>query len=165
MSKVAHNRRTSFMNVPCKGYEKKELPALSHKSLCILFNKTAQEKCFWKVTKVTLVMKCLVCLVHDLIFVDNFETGKLFFLKIEPSNFKKWKITSIFIRENLCTEQMVFCYQNCSDLRWERIVLVIEKNFWNLRLKAENFQNFWDHLNNLFKQWKVRTIFGNRMLF
>ena len=39
-------------------------------------------------------------------------------------------------------------------------VLVIEKNFWNLRLNAENF---WDHLNNLFKQWKVRTIFGNRM--
>ena len=26
---------------------------------------------------------------------------------------------------------MVFCSQNCSDLLWERIVLVIEKNFWN----------------------------------
>ena len=60
--------------------------------------------------------------------------------------------------------KMVFCYQNCSDLLWEKIVLVIEKNFWNSRLKAENFQNFWDHLNNLFKQWKVRTIFGNIML-
>ena len=46
-----------------------------------------------------------------------------------------------------------------------KIVLVIEKDFWYSRLKAENFQNFWDHLNNLFKQWKVRTIFGNRMLF
>ena len=31
-------------------------------------------------------------------------------------------------------------------------VLVIEKNFWNSRLKAENLQNFWYHLNNLFKQ-------------
>ena len=41
---------------------------------------------------------------------------------------------------------------------------VTQKNFWNLRLKAENFQNFWDHLNNLFKQWIFRTIFGNRML-
>ena len=40
---------------------------------------------------------------------------------------------------------MVFCYQNCSDLLWEKIVLVIGKNFWNLRLKAENLQNFWDH--------------------
>ena len=61
--------------------------------------------------------------------------------------------------------EMVFCYQNCCDLLWEKIVLVIEKNFWNSRLKAENLQNFWDHLNNLFKQWNVRTISGNRMLF
>ena len=31
------------------------------------------------------------------------------------------------------------------DLLWEKIVLVIEKNFWNSRLKAKNLQNFWDH--------------------
>ena len=60
---------------------------------------------------------------------------------------------------------MVYCYQNCSDLLWEKIVLVIEKNFRNSRLKAKNLQKLWDHLNNLFKQWKVRTISGNRMLF
>ena len=41
--------------------------------------------------------------------------------------------------------EMVFCYHNCSDLLWEKIVLVNEKNFWNSRLKAENLQNFWDH--------------------
>ena len=52
-------------------------------------------------------------------------------------------------------EWYVFCYQNCSDLLWEKIVLVIEKNFWNSRQKAKNLQ----------EQWKVRTIFGNRMLF
>jgi hypothetical protein len=63
----------------------------------------------------------------------------------------------------LVFQEMVFCYQNWSDLLWEKIVLVIEKNSWNSRLKAENLQNFWDHSNNLFKQWKVRTIFGNRM--
>ena len=40
---------------------------------------------------------------------------------------------------------MVFCSQNSSDLLWEKIVLVMEKNFWNSRLKAENLQNFWDH--------------------
>ena len=40
---------------------------------------------------------------------------------------------------------MVFCYQNCSDLLWEKIVVVIKKNFWNSRLKAKNLQNFWDH--------------------
>ena len=52
--------------------------------------------------------------------------------------------------------KMVFCYRNCSS-DWEK------KN-WNSRLKAENLQNFWDHQNNLFKQWKLRTIFGNGML-
>ena len=40
---------------------------------------------------------------------------------------------------------LVFCYQNCSDLLWEKIVLVIEKNFWNSRLKVKNLQNFWNH--------------------
>ena len=40
---------------------------------------------------------------------------------------------------------MVFCYQNSFDLLWEKIVLVIEKKFWNSRLKAENLQTFWDH--------------------
>ena len=34
-------------------------------------------------------------------------------------------------------------YQNCSDLLWDKIVPVIEKNFWNSRLKAEHLQNFW----------------------
>ena len=46
-----------------------------------------------------------------------------------------------------------------------KIFLVIEKNLWNSRLKAENLQTFLDHLNNLFKLWRVRTISGNRMLF
>ena len=35
---------------------------------------------------------------------------------------------------------MVFCLQNCSDLLWEKNVLVSMKNFWNSRLKAENLQ-------------------------
>ena len=39
-------------------------------------------------------------------------------------------------------KKMVFCYQNCSDLLWEKIVPVIEKNLWNSRLKAKNLQKF-----------------------
>ena len=70
---------------------------------------------------------------------------------------KTWKIFS--------KVGMVFCYYNCSDLLWEKIVPVIEKFFWNSRPSASNLQNFWDHLNNLFKQWKVRTISGHRMIF
>ena len=61
--------------------------------------------------------------------------------------------------------EMVFRHQNCSNLLWEKNVLVTEKNFRNLRQKTENLQKFWDHQNNLFKQWKVRIIIGNRMLF
>ena len=137
-----------------------------------------------------------------------------------------------------CNQKMVFCYKNCSDLLWEKNVLVIEKFFldhynnlfkqWKVvrtifgkvwiflegqtiwkkyldwetykkvkngillpklfwptvrkkcssdweknlkleaegwRLKAQNVQKIWDHKNNLFKQWKFRTIFDNRMLF
>ena len=61
---------------------------------------------------------------------------------------------------------MVFCYQNCSDLLWEKNVLVIEKNFWNSRPKAKNLQNFWDHTRTIYSNVrKVRKIFGNRMLF
>ena len=37
--------------------------------------------------------------------------------------------------------------------------------FWNSRLKAENLQKFCDHQNNLFKQWKGRTILGNKCSF
>ena len=51
----------------------------------------------------------------------------------------------IFLCQAKYLGEMVFCYQNCTDLLWERIVLVIEKNFWNSRLKAENLQNFWGH--------------------
>ena len=46
--------------------------------------------------------------------------------------------------------EMVFCFQNCYDPFWEKNILVIEKNFWNSRLNAENLQNFWNHLDNLF---------------
>ena len=47
--------------------------------------------------------------------------------------------------------------------------ILLPKLFWptvrkNCSSDREN-ENFWDHLNNLFKQWKVRTISGNRMLF
>ena len=73
---------------------------------------------------------------------------------------KKWRqenaLSDTWLKKSL-TEKwnsvMVFCFQNCSDLQWDKIVLVIEKTFGNSRLKAEN------HWSNLFKQWKVRTIF------
>ena len=44
------------------------------------------------------------------------------------------------MQEVKCAKWMVFCYQNYSDSLWEEIVLVIEKNIWNSRQKAENLQ-------------------------
>ena len=38
------------------------------------------------------------------------------------------------IGELFFIKRMVFCYQNSSDLLWEKIVQVIENCFWNSRL-------------------------------
>ena len=40
-----------------------------------------------------------------------------------------------------------------------KIVLVIEKNFWNSRLKAENFLNFWDNLEQFIQTVKGQNNF------
>ena len=61
--------------------------------------------------------------------------------------------------------QMVFCYQNCFDLQWEKIVLVIEKNFWNSRLKLWEFAKFLRSLEQFIQTVKGQNIFGNRILF
>ena len=45
-----------------------------------------------------------------------------------------WKVSILARRPE--SKAMVFCYQNCSDLLWEKIVPVIEKNYWNSRLKV-----------------------------
>ena len=46
--------------------------------------------------------------------------------------------------ERIGLESMIFCYQNCSDLPWGKIVLVNERNF--LKFEAEGrpriFKNF-----------------------
>ena len=41
---------------------------------------------------------------------------------------------------------MVFCYQNCSDPLWEKIVLYSDREKL-LKFEAEGreFENFWDH--------------------
>ena len=72
------------------------------------------------------------------------------FLKINKKNWIKFvknrekRFSERFFLLLICSVKLVFCYQSCSDLLWEKNVLVIEKNFWNSRLKAKNLQNFWD---------------------
>ena len=84
---------------------------------------------------------------------------------IGSSSYCVFSLPPFFVCKEAPQKWYIFCYQNCSDLLWETIVLVIEKNFWKSRLKAKDLQNCWDHKNNLFKQWKFRTIFGSRMFF
>ena len=65
----------------------------------------------------------------------------------------------------LQTKQEIKKYLNgslLSKLFWSTViknVLLIEKNFWNSRLKAENLQNFWDHYNNFFQTVKGQNNF------
>ena len=61
-------------------------------------------------------------------------------------------------------QQIVFCYQNCSDLLFDFFFLLIENVLWNSRLKAENLKK-----NNgitwtiyVFEQLKVRTFFETK---
>ena len=61
-------------------------------------------------------------------------------------------------------KRMVFCYQNCSDLLWEKIVLVIEKTFeilgWRLRICI-----FLRSQEKFIWTVKGQNNFWNRMLF
>ena len=78
-----------------------------------------------------------------------YSTSDWFFMEHDLTSYRKrilmfGKLMSPS-KGQIISEEMVFCYQNCSDLLWERILLVIEKNFWNSRLKAVNLQKIWDH--------------------
>ena len=57
-------------------------------------------------------------------------------------------------------EEMVFCYQNCSDLLWEKKCSRVREKL--LKFEAEG-QEFAKVLRSL--EQFIQTIFGNRMLF
>ena len=50
---------------------------------------------------------------------------------------------------------LVFFFHNVSDLLCDKIVLAIEKNFWNSGLKAKNLQ----------KKWFIQTVKGQYVQF
>ena len=47
------------------------------------------------------------------------------------------ELTNLNQRKNF--QEWVFCYHNCSDILWEKFVLVIKKNFWNSRPRICKF--------------------------
>ena len=97
---------------------------------------------------------------------STIESAHCLDLKLaESRNSNKWidhyksnkPILVIFHRTMTAT--MAFCCQNCSDLLWERIVLEIEKNFWNSRLQAENLQKFLRSLEQFIQAVKGQNNF------
>ena len=55
-------------------------------------------------------------------------------------------------------EKLVFCFQNCFDLLREKIVLAMEKNFRNSRMKAKLLRSLEQYI-------QIVKVFANRMLF
>ena len=47
-------------------------------------------------------------------------------------------------------KEVVFCFKNCSEILWEKIVIVIEKNFCKFEAEGKDFTKY--HQNNSFKQ-------------
>ena len=63
------------------------------------------------------------------------------------------------------TTEMVFCYPNCSDLLWEKIVLVIEKNFLKFEAEGREFAKILRSLEQFIRTVKGQNNFWNRILF
>ena len=63
------------------------------------------------------------------------------------------------------SKDLVFCYQNCPDLLWEKIVLFSDREFF-LKFEAEGreFANFLRSLDKFIQTVKGQNNFGNRML-
>ena len=88
-------------------------------------------------------------------------------LKCTLKNVEKCHYTYITQFTPIREEVMVFCYQNCSELLWEKNCSIDWEKL--LKFKAEGwrqrFDFFWDHYNNLFEHWKVSTIFEREYFF
>ena len=58
---------------------------------------------------------------------------------------------------------LVICFENCSDLLWQKIVVVNEKNFWKFEAEGQEFDFFWENHN--VQTVKGQNKFWNRTLF
>ena len=66
--------------------------------------------------------------------------------------------------KNIRSEKPPRTTKNCSDLSlFEKIVPVIEKNFWNSRLKAKNFQKFFSITRTFFFLTVDQNNFDNKI--
>ena len=96
---------------------------------------------FWKRVLISIKQK-LIFKRHSFVFRAKVSLKKLLKIEIMENKliiFQKWYFATKIV--------LIYC----------EIVLMIEKNFWDLRLKTKNLQKFWDHYNNLFKQWMLNA--------
>ena len=101
---------------------------------------------------------------HGWVTYMTLTSGKLYTNLEQIKNQKRPHLSkkSIYL---LIKSEMVFCFQNCSDLLREKMFYWL-RNL--LKFEAEDQREFVKKLRSqeqFVEQWKVRTIFGNRMLF
>ena len=61
--------------------------------------------------------------------------------------------------EESTVSEMVFCYQNCSDLLWEKICSSDREQFLKFEAEGQEFSKVLISVEKKNDQWKVRTIF------
>ena len=60
--------------------------------------------------------------------------------------------------------EILFGFQNCSDLQWEENVLVTEKKLLKFEVEGQEFHNFLRSLEQFIQAVKGPNRFWNRML-
>ena len=114
--------------------------------------------------------------IHKLVYFEIFFFTLLLRFSLFPpqlnSNFDKiikGLLSTTRGNKFLCLNEKngiyVFCYQNCFDLLWEKKCSSDRGKLLKFDAEGQEFAKFKIFENNLFKQWKVRTIFGKRECF
>ena len=60
---------------------------------------------------------------------------------------------------------MVFCFKNCSDLLWEKNCFIEREKLLKFEAEGREFSKILKSLEEFIQTVKVRTIFGNGILF
>ena len=87
--------------------------------------------CFIPCTKISKTLR--ICRTKDYSFSLLFHQRAIFFITWTKIWNTKKTNTYYWPAHHIYSRTLVFCYQNCSELLWEKIVLIIEKNFWSSR--------------------------------
>ena len=84
---------------------------------------------------------CHFIIAKNIIVTPDGMCLKKWFKLAKLSEFRGENYVGIYVGLRSAEEKMVFCYQNWSHILWEKIVLVIERNFWNWRITRTIFSN------------------------